>query len=354
MNRRLTSLAIGLVAALSLAASAWADTLETTDGRLIQGRYMGGTQNTVRFETDTGVQVFPMDQVVAVTMGSTEAAAPAPTAQTPTAQAPAAQAPAAGGQTLTSLPAGSRQVYVDNQLYYYADGVFYQPTVGGYVLVTAPAGARLVALPPARVVVTVGSRPYYYYRGIYYEWLPGPQVYVVVQAPIGALVFGLPFGAFPIYVGGVRHYHWGGVLYRPYRHGSRWGYRVVGPWHHRRPAPRIHRRPNPPRSRVMDRAPRRQPPVVRRTNPPRSRVVDKAPRYQPPVVKRSAPRQPAKFTPVKPSGKRSKPVYKDSRPQNRAKPKIISRTPSRPVQKIQRAPNVRRPGQSRVKLGDLR
>jgi hypothetical protein len=40
------------------------------DGSLIEGVYMGGTQNTVRFETDEGVSTYPVADVLAVTFES--------------------------------------------------------------------------------------------------------------------------------------------------------------------------------------------------------------------------------------------------------------------------------------------
>jgi hypothetical protein len=56
------------VAALALifCASASADTLELKDGRVIQGRYLGGTRVIVRFEVEGDVQTFRVSEVSAV------------------------------------------------------------------------------------------------------------------------------------------------------------------------------------------------------------------------------------------------------------------------------------------------
>jgi hypothetical protein len=52
--------------ALLFSASASADTLELKDGRVIQGRYLGGTRVIVRFEVEGDVQTFRVSEVSAV------------------------------------------------------------------------------------------------------------------------------------------------------------------------------------------------------------------------------------------------------------------------------------------------
>jgi len=92
---------------LLFVSAAMADTLELKDGRVLQGRYLGGTQAVLRFEVDGYVQTFSVNDVVAVTFthgGGNAAAAPA-YAPAP-APAPVAQAqPVAAGGTVT-IPAG--------------------------------------------------------------------------------------------------------------------------------------------------------------------------------------------------------------------------------------------------------
>ncbi|MBD3307497.1 hypothetical protein GF339_13795 [candidate division KSB3 bacterium] len=53
-----------------LALSALADTIEMKDGRLIEGKYMGGTQQTIRFQADGKVAVYPIRKILAVTFSS--------------------------------------------------------------------------------------------------------------------------------------------------------------------------------------------------------------------------------------------------------------------------------------------
>jgi hypothetical protein len=99
--------ALGLV----FVTVAAADTLELKDGRVLQGRYLGGTQAVLRFEIDGNVQTFGVNDVVALTFthGSGSASAPPPPAPMPArslAPAPVAQAqPAPAGSTVT-IPAG--------------------------------------------------------------------------------------------------------------------------------------------------------------------------------------------------------------------------------------------------------
>jgi len=103
-TRLLAAAAVGL---LSFAGVAAADTLELKDGRVVQGRFLGGTQALLRFSVNGEVQTFNVTEVVALTFtsnyGNTDqpvpAAAPAPAPQA-MATTPA---PASGAIT---VPAG--------------------------------------------------------------------------------------------------------------------------------------------------------------------------------------------------------------------------------------------------------
>jgi hypothetical protein len=106
-------------AVLVFAGVGIADTLELKDGRVLQGKYLGGTQAVLRFQVNREVQTFPTNDIVALTFtrssgGPPPAAAPAappPSADTPPAAeaAPpmasaAAPQPNDGGDV--TLPAG--------------------------------------------------------------------------------------------------------------------------------------------------------------------------------------------------------------------------------------------------------
>jgi|SRR5579862_317926 len=106
------------------ASAASADTLELKDGRVLQGRYLGGTQAVLRFEVSGEVQTFHTIDIVALTFtggpgASAQSAAPAPAAAPDTPppapaatqsnlapQAATAPAPAAPSSSTVTLPAG--------------------------------------------------------------------------------------------------------------------------------------------------------------------------------------------------------------------------------------------------------
>ncbi len=84
-----------------LAGVAAADTLELKDGRVLKGKYLGGTQAVLRFEVSGEVQAFNTNDIVALTFtghSGTAAAALAPAA------ASSAANTSAGGDV--TIPAG--------------------------------------------------------------------------------------------------------------------------------------------------------------------------------------------------------------------------------------------------------
>ena len=103
-TRFVAAAALGLL----FVAGASADTLELKDGRVLQGRYVGGTQAILRFSVNGEVQAFNTTEIVALTFtnsyGGAAAAPPAPA--TPAApEAPSAPAPAPASGTIV-IPAG--------------------------------------------------------------------------------------------------------------------------------------------------------------------------------------------------------------------------------------------------------
>jgi hypothetical protein len=65
--RKASRLAVAAAAALLFAGWNFADTLELKDGRVLQGRYLGGTQAILRFEINGNVETFPTNDIVALT-----------------------------------------------------------------------------------------------------------------------------------------------------------------------------------------------------------------------------------------------------------------------------------------------
>jgi len=98
------AVALGLV----FAGGAAADTLELKDGRVLQGRFLGGTQAIVRFSLNGDIQTFNVSEVVALTFTSNYGASAAPPSAPAPAPAPApahAAVPAPTGGAVT-IPAG--------------------------------------------------------------------------------------------------------------------------------------------------------------------------------------------------------------------------------------------------------
>ncbi len=89
--------------ALAFAGGASADTLELKDGRVLQGRYLGGTQAQVRFEVNGQLETFSVNEIVALTFTSGSGHATA----APAAAAPAMISSATPAGGMISVPAGT-------------------------------------------------------------------------------------------------------------------------------------------------------------------------------------------------------------------------------------------------------
>jgi len=104
-NRLFTAIVLGLL----LVGLAAADTLELKDGRVMRGKYLGGTQAVLRFEVNGEVQTFSTNDIVALTFTGRLAGVPpaaAPSSMAPTAPPPMAAAPAAEYGDSVTIPAG--------------------------------------------------------------------------------------------------------------------------------------------------------------------------------------------------------------------------------------------------------
>lgn len=99
--RLLTAIALALI----LAGVSAADTLELKNGKVVQGKYLGGTQAVLRFEVNGEVQAFSTNDVVALTFtGRSGTAAPVAAPAPMAAPAAAPVSNAAGGDV--TIPAG--------------------------------------------------------------------------------------------------------------------------------------------------------------------------------------------------------------------------------------------------------
>src|SRR6266513_3352454 len=103
VNRFLAAALLGLFF-VSVAA---ADTLELKDGRVLKGKYLGGTQAVLRFEINGEVQTFNTTDIVALTFtGNSRSTGPAmaPAGAVATVAANSLAPTAPGGQV--AIPAG--------------------------------------------------------------------------------------------------------------------------------------------------------------------------------------------------------------------------------------------------------
>ena len=108
-------LTVALAMLLAGAVRVSADTLELRDGRVIRGKFMGGTEATVRMEIDGTVRSFPISQVIALSFSENNAgslvpaeAPPAPRVTAPVVAAAPATAPQADSAQKYTIPAGTR------------------------------------------------------------------------------------------------------------------------------------------------------------------------------------------------------------------------------------------------------
>jgi hypothetical protein len=104
--RSIAAAALGLL----FAGGAVADTLELKDGRVLQGRFLGGTQALMRFSVNGEVQTFNVTEIVALTFTNNYASAdggpaPAPAQQALGPSPVPAPAPLPAGSPIT-IPAG--------------------------------------------------------------------------------------------------------------------------------------------------------------------------------------------------------------------------------------------------------
>ena len=100
--RFVATAALGLL----FVGAAVADTLELKDGRVLQGRYLGGTQAVLRFELDGNVQAFSVNDVVALTFTHGGGSVGAGAAAYAPAQAPVAQVQPVPAGGMVTIPAG--------------------------------------------------------------------------------------------------------------------------------------------------------------------------------------------------------------------------------------------------------
>lgn len=117
------------------------------------------------------------------------------------------------GMPVVTLPSGYLSIRVGSVPYDYYDGVFYQPGQTGYVVVAPPPGALVPTLPPGAETMVVGPYTYYYAGGAFY--IQQPQGFQVVAPPLGVTVPYLPAGSAPVTINGMLYYQASGAYFLP-------------------------------------------------------------------------------------------------------------------------------------------
>jgi Family of unknown function (DUF6515) len=113
-----------------------------------------------------------------------------------------------------------------NRRGWYGRGYYTPPAWGIATFGTGLAiGAALNAPPPHYTTVVVSGTEYYYADGIYVQ--PSGGTHVVAAPPIGAVVTYLPEGCSTTISNGVQSFDCSGVVYQPYTQNGSVAYQVV-------------------------------------------------------------------------------------------------------------------------------
>ena len=107
VSRLLTGVLLTGLSCLAIPASA--DTLQLKDGRVIQGKFFGGSQANVQFETNGKIELFNVDDIISVTFtgGGTASAPVTGVPSSGLAPRPAAAASTSAGSGSVTVPAGT-------------------------------------------------------------------------------------------------------------------------------------------------------------------------------------------------------------------------------------------------------
>ena len=87
------------------------------------------------------------------------------------------------GAIISTPPPNPQPVVIQNTTYIVSEGVYYQTSGSGYVVVNPPIGVIVPAYPPGAVQAVVNGQVYYQLNGIYYRpaMQNGVTVYTTVR-----------------------------------------------------------------------------------------------------------------------------------------------------------------------------
>jgi hypothetical protein len=102
---------------------------------------------------------------------------------------------------------------VNNSIFFYDDGIYYQQSDDGYQEVYPPVGADVSQLPDGAIEIDAGNLAYYYAGGAFY--VQQDDGFVIAPAPMGVTVPELPPGAVLVSVDDGVAYQFNGIYYQP-------------------------------------------------------------------------------------------------------------------------------------------
>ncbi len=108
--KTIRAILLAAAASLLLSFSAWADTLEMKDGRMLSGKYLAGTRASIRFQADGKIRLYRVPDVLALTFADVAAT---DTGARPSDRAPATSSAASSvpsSRDVMTIPAGTRLV----------------------------------------------------------------------------------------------------------------------------------------------------------------------------------------------------------------------------------------------------
>jgi hypothetical protein len=130
------------------------------------------------------------------------------------------------GFVVATLAVTAIVVSVNSQQYHYDNGVYYVQSGSGYTVVQAPVGATVTTIPAeSQTVVVNQTTNNYYYGGTYYEKSAGG--YTVVPPTAGTVVESLPEGAEEVKIGDQTYVKYGETYYQPIQKDGKNMYEVV-------------------------------------------------------------------------------------------------------------------------------
>ena len=108
MEKRISlKMLFAVLAVITLATTSWADTLETKDGKLINGKFLGGSEFNIRFLVNGQEQIFKKADVLNISFNDTVVGSTEPSPASASTPATAAAAPATAASTVAAPEAAT-------------------------------------------------------------------------------------------------------------------------------------------------------------------------------------------------------------------------------------------------------